>query len=201
MAGKPAPEEFRRQQILQSAFEVAGRAGLGGLTVRAVAAEAQLSHGLVLFYFKKKERLLHELLDWLLADTSVLDVSDDIARLPSAFDRLHTLLQQEVARVANEPRRTRLFFEYWALGARDATIRARIAKELERYRTAFREKVAGLLHSEPSTFAGITADGLAAVAISLIQGCAVQAMIDPAHFDMEEYLAAVRGIVGQFAGS
>jgi hypothetical protein len=38
---------------------------------------------------------------------------------------------------------------------------------------------------------------LAAVAVSWIQGCAVQAMIDPKHFDSDEYLAAVRGILGQ----
>jgi len=38
----------------------------------------------------------------------------------------------------------------------------------------------------------VTVDGLAAVAVSWIHGCAVQAMIDPGHFDTDEYLAAVR---------
>ncbi len=37
------------------------------------------------------------------------------------------------------------------------------------------------------------------VAVSWIHGCAVQAMIDPGYFDTDEYLAAVRGIVGQLA--
>ncbi|HUE95028.1 MAG TPA: TetR/AcrR family transcriptional regulator [Longimicrobiaceae bacterium] len=201
MAGKPAPEAARREQILQAAFEVAGRAGIGGVTVRAVAAEAGFSHALVLFYFGKKEYLLRELLDWLLANTSVLDVSEDIAHFPSALDRLHALLQQEMVRVAREPRHTRLFFEYWALGTRHAAIRVRIAEELERYRAAFRVNIEGLFLAEPVTFAGITADGLAAVAVSWIQGCAVQAMIDPEHFDTDEYLAAVRGIVGQLTRS
>jgi hypothetical protein len=45
----------------------------------------------------------------------------------------------------------------------------------------------------------VTADGLAAVAVSWIHGCAVQAMVDPEHFDTDEYLAAVRGMVGQLA--
>jgi hypothetical protein len=54
-----------------------------------------------------------------------------------------------------------------------------------------------LLQAEPAAFAGATADGLAAMAVSWIHGCAVQAMIDPEHFDTGEYLAAVRGIVGQ----
>jgi hypothetical protein len=53
-----------------------------------------------------------------------------------------------------------------------------------------------LLRSEPAAFAGVTADGLAAVAVSWIHGCAVQAMIDPHHFDTDEYLTAVRGMIG-----
>jgi hypothetical protein len=58
-----------------------------------------------------------------------------------------------------------------------------------------------LLLAEPATFAGATADGMAAVAVSWIHGCAVQAMNDPEHFDTDDYLAAVRTIVGQLARS
>ncbi len=199
MPGKPAAEEVRREQILRAAFEVAAREGIGGLTVRAVAAEAEVSHALVLFHFKRKEGLLHELLGWLITTTPVLHVSEDIARFPRALDRLHALLQQEMARLSHEPRHIRLFFEYWALGARHAPIRARIGAELERYRAAFRTIMEELLLAEPATFAGATADGMAAVAVSWIHGCAVQAMNDPEHFDTGEYLAAVRAIVGQLA--
>ncbi|HST63538.1 MAG TPA: hypothetical protein VLK84_32805, partial [Longimicrobium sp.] len=67
--------------------------------------------------------------------------------------------------------------------------------ELDRYRTAFRAIMAELLLAEPAAFPGATANGLAAVAVSWIQGCAVQAMIDP-DFDAEEYLASVGSMVG-----
>jgi TetR/AcrR family transcriptional regulator, transcriptional repressor of bet genes len=201
MARKRESEEVRRAQILQAAFEVASREGVGGITLRSVAAEAQLSHALVLFHFGRKERLIEELLEWLIATTSVLHVSEDIARFPRALDRLHALLQQEMARLAREPRHTRLFLEYWAMGARHEGIRRRISTELERYRAAFRSNMEELILAEPATFAGITADGLAAVAVSWVHGCAVQAMSDPEHFDTGEYLAAVRGIVGQLASA
>lgn len=199
MARRRASEELRRAQILGAAFEVAAREGLGGLTVRSVAAEADVSHALVLFHFGRKERLLEDLLEWLLSTAGVLEVSDEIARLPRALDRLHALLQQEMARLSREPRRTRLFFEYWALGARQEPIRARISAELERYRSAFRGNMEELLLAEPATFAGVTAEALAAVAVSWMQGCAVQTMNDPDHFDTDAYLAAVRGIVAQLA--
>jgi TetR/AcrR family transcriptional regulator, transcriptional repressor of bet genes len=194
---KRIPEEARREQIIQAAFEVACGEGIGGLTVRAVAAQADVSHALVLFHFGRKERLVHELLDWVISGTSVLRISEDVARFPHARDRLDALLQQEMARLSHQPERTRIFLEFWALGARHEEIRTRIGAELERYRTAFRSIMEELLATERGIAAGATADGMAAVAVSWIHGCAVQAMIDPQHFDTDEYLAAVRGMIGR----
>ena len=201
MRGRRVPENLRRDQILLAAFEVACREGIGRLTVRAVATEAQVSHALVLFHFGRKSRLVHELLDWVIDGTAVLQITEDVARFPHARDRLHALLQQEMARLSHQPQHTRLFLEYWALGARHEEIRTRISAELERYRTAFRSIMEELLLAEPTSFAGATADGMAAVAVSWIHGCAVQAMVDPGHFDTDEYLAAVRGMIGRLGGS
>lgn len=194
---KRKPEEARREQILQSAFEVASRDGIAGLTIRAVAAQAEISHALVLFHFVRKERLVSELLEWVIGGTAVLHISEDIARFPHARDRLHALLQQEMSRLSHQPQRTRLFLEFWAMGAREEAVGTQISAELERYRSAFRAIMEDLLDAEASAFAGVTADGLAAVAVSWIHGCAVQAMIDPHHFDTEEYLTAVRGMIGR----
>jgi TetR/AcrR family transcriptional regulator, transcriptional repressor of bet genes len=201
MARTTVPEEVRREQILRAAFEVAAREGIGGVTVRAVAAEAGLSHALVLFYFGRKDQLVLDLLEWLIATTSVLHLPEEITHLPRALDRLHALLQQEVARFAREPKHTRLFYEYWALGARDEEIRVRVSEELARYRAAFRTIMEELIQAESATYAGVTADGLAAVGVSWIQGCAIQAINDPDRFDTEEYLVAVGGTFGQLVAS
>jgi AcrR family transcriptional regulator len=197
MARKRKPEDVRREEILQSAFDVASRDGIAGLTVRAVAAQAEISHALVLFHFGRKELLVRELLDWVIGGTAVLHISEDIAGFPHARDRLHALLQQEMSRLSHQPQQTRLFLEFWAMGAREEEIRTQISAELERYRSAFRAIMEELLESELTAFAGATADGLAAVAVSWIHGCAVQAMIDPQHFDTDEYLTAVRGMIGR----
>ena len=197
MPVKRRPEDVRREQILQAAFDIASQEGIAGLTVRAVAARAGISHALVLFHFGRKERLVRELLDRVVGGTAVLHVSDDVARFPHARDRLHALLQQEMSRLSQQPQQTRLFLEFWAMGAREEETRTQISAELERYRSAFRAIMEELLLSEPATFAGATADGLAAVAVSWIHGCAVQAMIDPHHFDTDEYLTAVRGMIGR----
>jgi hypothetical protein len=41
----------------------------------------------------------------------------------------------------------------------------------------------------------VTPEGLATLAVSVIKGCAVQAMIDPEGFDIGQYLVAARSLV------
>jgi AcrR family transcriptional regulator len=199
MPGPKASEAERRQQILSAAYEVASRRGLEGLTVRAVAARAELSHGSVLYHFKRKDQLVRALLDWLLQSASLLRVPEAVAEIEDPMDRLYALLRQEMDRASSDTGRSQLLFEYWALGTRHAAIRRRIESEMNRYRLAFRAVAEQVLGNEAGRFLGVTPDGLAAVSVSLIHGCAVQAMIDPKHFDIEEYLDAVEGLVGQIA--
>lgn len=201
MPGNRAAEDVRRAQIIKAAYAVAASKGLDGFTVRDVAHKAGISHGLVLFHFKTRQQLIIALLDWLLATTTVLHITDDIARITEPLDRLHGLLRTEMDRLSREPRRIRLFFDFWAKGIRHAAIRSKMRRELARYREAFRPIAGEVLASEPARFPDVSPEGLAAVAVSFIKGCAVQAMIDPEHFDIEEYLAAAQGLVGQLASA
>ncbi len=132
MPGQKASEAERREQIVDAAYNVALRTGIDGVTLRAVAEEAGLSHGLVLFHFKRKDNLVGALLDRVLDTTVILDMRGDVAAIPRATDRLHEILRREVGRLAREPQQMRLFLEYWALGARDPAIRAKVGAALER---------------------------------------------------------------------
>lgn len=201
MPGIKAPEAHRREQILQAAYEVAAQHGLDGLTILRVAAAAGLSPGLVPFHFGSKRKLLLSLLDWLLETTTVLHVGPEIAAIASPTERILALLRQEMARLSSEPARTRLTFDYWTAGVRDDAVRERMRAEFARYREAFRPIVEAAIAGEPARFAGVTADGFAAVAVSFVKGCAVQSMIDPEHFDIAEYLSAAEVLLGQLAGS
>jgi AcrR family transcriptional regulator len=197
MPGQRATEATRREQILKAAHEVALRRGIDGLTVRAVATRARLSHGLVLFHFKRKDQLGLALLDRVLATTVSLRIPDDISVIPNPRERLQALVRHELHRLAEEPRRTRLLLEYWARGAHNDVIRGKIRAGLDRYRAAFRSIAEEALHTEPGRFGNGTPAGLAATAVSLIIGYPVQAMIDPDQFESREYLAAVQAILGQ----
>jgi AcrR family transcriptional regulator len=199
MPGQKATEAERREQILKGAYEVAVRRGIDGLTVRAVAARARLSHGLVLFHFKRKDHLGLALLDRVLATTVSLEVPDDIRAIADPRERLQALFRHEMNRLAEEPRRVRLLLEYWARGAHNAVIRGKISARLDSYRAGFRNIAEEALRSKAGRLSKDSPAATAAVAVSLILGCSVQAMIDSERFDIGEYSATVQGMLGQLA--
>jgi len=195
MPGAKSPQPVRRKQIISAAYRVAAERGLTGTRIGEIAERAGVSHGLVLFHFKSKRGLVLALLDWLLESTTVLHPGADILVLTSPFDRLRALLRQEMNRLSSEPQRTRLTFDFWSAGVRDAAIRSKMRTEFARYRAAFRPVAEAVIAADPARFRGVTAAGLAAVSVSFIKGCAVQSMIDHEHFDIAEYLAAAERLI------
>jgi TetR/AcrR family transcriptional repressor of bet genes len=197
MPGQKAPEEHRRKDILRAAYDVAARHGVEALTVRAVAARAAVSHGTVLFHFNRRDALVASLLDSVLDATTVLRVPADVERLTRPAERLRTLLRAEMERLSGDPRHFRLFLEYWALGVRNPVIRRRVSAALERYRAAFRA-IGEVVPGDGATtrrrgtnrsrdFTTRAPDGVAAVAVSFIHGCALQAVIDPKAFSVQQH--------------
>lgn len=193
MPGHKAPEAARREQILSSAYRVAAEYGLDRLTIRQVASAANLSSGLVLFHYKTKQQLLLALLEWLIEGT--LRPPAALAAVPpgrSALEEFHTLIHREMQRLSAEPERINLLFGFWVRGGHDPAIGLRMRQALARYREAFRDSGQALLDAEPERFRGVTAEGLATLAVSFVKGCAVQAMIDPQGFDITQHLRAAR---------
>jgi AcrR family transcriptional regulator len=208
MPGQKAPEEHRRKDILRAAYDVAARQGVEALTVRAVANRAAVSHGTVLFHFNRRDALVVSLLDSVLDATTVLRVPEDVERLTRPADRLRALLRTEMERLSNDPRQFRLFLEYWALGVRNAIIRRRVSAALERYRGAFRAMAEAVVHDAATNrrrgttslrdVTTGTPDGVAAVAVSVIHGCALQAVIDPKAFSVQQHFDTAARLLGAF---
>jgi TetR/AcrR family transcriptional repressor of bet genes len=196
--GSRAAEETRRTQIRTAAYELAAESGLRSITIREVAERAGLSPGLVLFHFGSKEKLVLDLLGWVLDTTTALRVGAEVAAIDAPGERLLALLRQEMARLSGEPRLTRLFFEFRSAGLWDPAIGGRMQQDLDRYREAFRPLAQAVLEAEPTLFPGVTANGLSAVIVSFIKGCAVQSLIEP-DLDLGEFLGAAEGLLAQLS--
>ncbi len=191
MPGQRETQATRREQILEASYEVALRRGIDGLTVRAVATRARLSHSLILFHFKRKDQLGLALLDRVLAGTLSITLPNEIRTIRNPRERLQVLVRQELQRLSEEPRRLRLLLEFWTRGGHNAVIRQKIGAGLDRYRSAFQDLISEFSNGNGQS--SRSSAGLAAVAVSLIIGYPVQAMIDPERVGAEEYLASVQG--------
>lgn len=84
MARKPAPPgSDRRQQILEAALDLFAEQGLNGATSKDIAERAEVTHGLIYFYFKTKEELFKAAFEYALEralarlDVAAITQSDD----------------------------------------------------------------------------------------------------------------------------
>jgi AcrR family transcriptional regulator len=193
--GRRASEQERKDQILAAAFTVATRVRLEGLTIRAVARECGLSPGLVLFHFESRDALLLALLDRLLAETIVGDATPEILALPSARARLLALLARELQLLPGRRPRLELFFDYWVAGIGHRAIRGRIQRALQRYRDAIVPLAAAVIAEERETLRGVDSADLAGLMVAVIEGCVMQAVVDPSAFDVGRALGAIAAVI------
>lgn len=194
MPGTKIAEGLRRELIVSAAYDLAIRGGLRAVTIRDVAKKGEMSTGLIIFHFRTKDRLVLALLDSVLAKTTTLTVGPEIAAIENPLERLVALLRQEMARLSTEPKRNRLFFEFWNEGMWNRAVLVRMQRELDRYREAFRPMAEDVIAADPNRFAGVAAADLAAVAVSFIKGCAVQSMVEP-ELDVDGFLRAAETLL------
>nr|AYM52728.1 TetR family transcriptional regulator [Archangium disciforme] len=94
-ARKARRQEGRRQVILAAARAVLVRAGVSGLTLEAVAAEADLSKPSLFYYFRSKEALVGELaVEGLAREVEVLEAA--VASAGSGVEALAALVRARV---------------------------------------------------------------------------------------------------------
>jgi TetR/AcrR family transcriptional regulator, transcriptional repressor of bet genes len=156
---------------------------------------------------KRKRELVASL--FVLDSTAVLRVPDAVTQVARTPERMHALLRAEMDRLSADPRHFRLLLDYWTIGVRNATIRQKVRAALEHYRDDFRDLAEAIVSgglqpprrraSQPGDGAAKTAAGVAAVAVSLIHGCALQSVIDPKGFNVQQHFDVAAQMLGQLA--
>lgn len=172
----------RRAEILRGALEVATESGLDAVTVRGVAEKSGISAGLVLFHFGTRARLVHALLDRILDEC--LRIPPPVASAEGAYDTLARLVDSETSRLEVRVRLADVFFEFWVVGLREPAIRRRMRAALRAYREAFEPLASAAIRERRDLFRGVSAEGLATVAVAVVQGIVLQASLDPGRVDV-----------------
>ena len=114
--------------------------------------------------------------------------------LPSARDRFLARLRKAVESVSRERVQVELFFDYWVMGTRHPEVREKIQAALAGYREVFRPLIEEVRLEDPDFLPHGSVEALAGVAVSFVEGCAVQAIMEPDHFDVEHFMSAMEAL-------
>jgi AcrR family transcriptional regulator len=139
-AGQRPIEGDKAARIVDAMRSSVARRGVAGSTFDHVAREAQVSRGLLHYYFGTKERLLAEVVrrD---CEVRMHVIDEQLAGARSADEVIDGLVASLAEMVENDPSFITLVFELFTLSRRNEEIAAEFAELLRRTR----EHVAGLL--------------------------------------------------------
>jgi AcrR family transcriptional regulator len=175
-AGQRPIEGEKAARIVDAMRSSVARRGVAGSTFDHVAREAQVSRGLLHYYFGTKERLLAEVVrrD---CEVRMHVIDEQLAGAGSADEVIDGLVASLAEMVANDPSFITLVFELFTLSRRNEEIAAEFAELLRRTR----EHVAGLLAAKEAE--GVLrlhapADAVADVLFAMADGVAMRMLTE-----------------------
>jgi AcrR family transcriptional regulator len=187
-----------REHILEAALAVIAEHKISGIRMRQIAEEAGISPGTLHHYFSTKSDLLLALLD-----TMQQAFDDDRQRLfsESPIDsprklRVFPLNQRRI--LVHHPRLEEVFFDFWSQGMIDPDVRLRIRRMYADWREDIRAVIdEGLAEG---TFAAEDPELVVLVMISLMEGLALQYLLEPDLIDLDVYFETAHRIALDLLG-
>jgi AcrR family transcriptional regulator len=190
--GQRPIEGDKAARIVDAMRASVARRGVAASTFDHVAREAQVSRGLLHYYFGTKERLLAEVVrrD---CELRMRLIDEQLAGTASADDVIDGLVASLKEMVVDDPAFITLVFELFTLSRRNEEIAAEFAELLRRTR----EHVASLLEAKQE--AGVLrlhapADAVADVLFSMADGVAMRMLTERGRDFGPSVLAGVRAV-------
>lgn len=182
------------KRILEAAKTIVAERGFSELTMTALEQESGANRALVSYYFGDKAGLVTAIVDSLFEepDSEVVEEIRDNCEGPERTVRF--LEWQE--RVSANDRVNRMLYELLPHALKDAQIRQRFAEEYRLYRSVD----ADCLRPAPMQMTQDEAEALAAVAIAVVEGLAMQHALDPEGFDHARAWRLWREVVAVYLG-
>jgi AcrR family transcriptional regulator len=197
----PRIAKDRRREILTAAAQVITERGLAETRIQDIAEVCGVSAGLILYYFESKDRLLVEALTHA-NDQFYLRLSRELRKDPSAKAQLDRLIELSVPGLMPDfgfLDEWALWVEIWVRALRDPEM----AKEHEVLNRRWRRSIADIVRHgrETGEFpAGRDADELGIQVGALIDGLAIQVLMDHSEVTPEDMFRVGREVSAQLIG-
>lgn len=176
------------RRLVAAARRLLARRGFDALTVEAVAAEAGAYRDSVRYYFGSKAAFVAAVVDSLAHD-QMLNAVAETSRLPTGGERVHSLISAD-RKLLGDRDSFRDFFAIFPHVLPDEELRSRVAALYAWYREVYADLLSGS--------SGVGQDRLRRIAslmVAMIDGLAVQTLLDPDTVDLEGLLATWEGLL------
>ncbi len=187
--------DARREDVSEAVWSVLSRCGVGGLTLRSVAAEMGATTGLVSHYFPTKQALIAHAR--CVAETRTSTMDRRIGTAPG-YESLRAALLDVLPLTPETVAMSKAWVSFWDAAIGDVDLHD---SETQRYRTwrtrlAAHIEVAQARHELVGT---ISPDSLSVIVGSFAHGLVVQALFDPTRLTAEHQTMLLDQFLAQFA--
>ena len=130
--GRKSISHIRKPEILKHTYKVVEEEGFKGMTIGKIAKRMGVNSGLLIHYFKSKEGLIMEMVDYLY-ESSISQYSKELESLTTPRERMESLLNILFDTSGTLPQRDAVFWSCYAMGFRDEQIREKIKAMMNRF--------------------------------------------------------------------
>ena len=130
--GRKSISHIRKPEILKHTYKVVEEEGFKGMTIGKIAKRMGVNSGLLIHYFKSKEGLIMEMVEYLY-QSSMNKYLKELESHTSPQERLENLLDILFDTSGTRPQRDAVFWSCYAMGFRDDAIRAKIQGMMEKF--------------------------------------------------------------------
>ncbi len=193
MTRQRMPEEQRQQQIMEAAARAGAADGMMHLTLRRVAEEAQVSHGLVVHHFGSKEGLQAALLEWLIGELLSPVPVPTTADPPQ--QQLLAIIREQLQGLKDKTDLIGLLLEFRVLGRRNESLRPRVRAELNAIHRLYLPLVTLMVSGDPDRYRDTSAIAIARAIGDLLIGYEINRFANPDVQSEEELIAAIAALI------
>lgn len=161
-------KDEKRKRIIDAAYKVFASKGYKNASIKDIAKEADVTPGLIHYYFKNKEELLFSVQHYVQQRYHRKYEGKDKRDISSAFDTLEEIK----SRSEQDPDWYRWRYELYSLGLKNEDIQNEVASILKNGRESLSKPLQNLLVEQKD------AEELAGILLACFDGLALQKIVD-----------------------
>lgn len=167
-------KEDKKQRIIDASYKVFANKGYNNSSIKDIAKEADVTPGLIHYYFKNKEELLFSVQQYVQEGYHNKYTGKDVDDV-SPFVTLHEIK----SRSEDDPEWYKMRYELYSLGLKNKNMQKEVAAILSNGRESLSKPLQKLSGAEKDI------EGIASVLLACFDGLALQKMLDK-DFNIDE---------------